>query len=673
MMDKLKKKKEFYSFSVLALAMILLVFVLVKIDLGRDVLDYTSHRSHNDEEQILYDFTSGMQVKQEFSNYCDFDFITLSFSDHDQVLAGEINIQIREVENGRKLIEKNIKASEVRYGVPLEISFEEVGGGKAEEMYEITMSSSNTGERAVGIFGYSADKDEKTAVINGINSKYALSIGIHSYAGLYKVITGIIMMIVSVSLLILILGIFVWNLKEEYLFLLIAVPFSVCMLMLWPGNSVYDEVRHNNTVYHYSNVLLGEAEEDNVHQIKMRKCDVIDKAEVDRFSTAMNAQAQKYWYDIDKAFEKAVDKSMVLVDISNETLVEDGSCLQYVPGIIGMTLGRMLGFNYFWMMTITRVFIAGFYLLISYLAIKIVPILKSMFVFWAALPMNLYQASGISYDSFTTAVGILVFAFIIRLWVEGLSRKDWICYAVAVFVLGQCKGGVYLTLLLLMCFIPKERFVDKKWVRIVGMLFVAGISMVSSFLPTIMSWFVKPVVSEAPPSVSEVINSGGAVAQKLHPYFVFEDPLGFFRMFADTMLENLDVYLGQMLGYRTAWANEPISLVVLLPFLIILLLAVVNKASEDFNITFLQKFGILAILGMEIIGMQMIFLIETPVYSDVIIGFQGRYFILFLPCILMLFRNENIYFRQKKEYLYIGFSMAQLIYWYFFLQKFMLA
>ena len=58
--------------------------------------------------------------------------------------------------------------------------------------------------------------------------------------------------------------------------------------------------------------------------------------------------------------------------------------------------------------------------------------------------------------------------------------------------------------------------------------------------------------------------------------------------------------------------------------------------------------------------------VETYYYHyDLVIWNKTRH--------VMLFRNENVYFRQKKEHLYIGFGMAQLVYWYFFLQKFMLA
>ena len=241
------------------------------------------------------------------------------------------------------------------------------------------------------------------------------------------------------------------------------------------------------------------------------------------------------------------------------------------------------------------------------------------------------------------------------------------------FLLGNCKGGVYLTLIMLMLLIPKEKYVRKKWLKIIGTFTVAGVSMLSSFLPTITSLINMSVARHEGSEVATVvINSGGMLIQKLSPMYAISNPIDFVRMFVKTMIENLDVYLGQMLGYRTAWSAQAIYLVVLLPFLVLLILSSMNTEEKEFKIGIWNKIAILGILLFELLGMQIIFLAETSIYSQTIIGFQGRYFILFLPCILLLFRSEDLVFKEKKECLYIGYSMAQIMYWYFFLRMFML-
>ena len=135
--------------------------------------------------------------------------------------------------------------------------------------------------------------------------------------------------------------------------------------------------------------------------------------------------------------------------------------------------------------------------------------------------------------------------------------------------------------------------------------------------------------------------------------------------------EKADVYVGQALGYRTAWSNRPIALAVMLPFLILMLLSAAKTENDDLDIPVRGKLLILGMLLIELLGMHIIFLVETSVYATTINGFQGRYFILFLPCILLLLRHGGLEFRKGKERLYPMFSMAQAVYLFFFIKMFL--
>ena len=670
--ENIEMNPQVYAFGLVAMCIIGLVFLMYKTDLNSKILTYTSHRSNQNEVQMVHDFTSGMEIQQKFSCYSDFDFITLNFSDHDQRLKGKMGILVYETDSENVVTYQEIDMAAVWYKVPVEIFFDEAGGGKANTEYEIKLFSTDTDDAALGVFGYKTENE--TATVNGEKSEYALSLGIHSYTSFYFNTVKIILGLAIVTIFVVTICAIRYKLKEETMFLLLTVPFVLSMLLLWPGNEVYDEGRHYHTVYYHTNALLGCGEEDNYTQIQMRKCDIPDNREMKELGLPINAQAQRYYYYyFEKMWDKAEIKEMSVVDISNLPVVPDGSFIQYTPGILGMSLARVLGANHFWMMTITRVAVIICYLSLCYYAIRKIPVLKIMIALVSALPMNLYQTSGISYDSVTFAVGIVVFSFVIKLWYCGLEKKEWILFGIFVFLLGNCKGGVYLTLILLMVFIPKEKYEQKKWFKFAGILGIAGVSMLSSFLPTIINWINMSVArnagEEAP---SAVINSAGVVAQKLSPMFVITNPVEFITMFVQTMIENMDIYLGQMLGYRTAWSSQAIHFVAMLPFLVLIIMAAINKEEENFKIGAIGKIGILSILLFELIGMQVIFLTETAVHYSTIIGFQGRYFILFLPCILLLFRNENLSYKGKIQVIYPMYSMAQLVYWYFFLRMFML-
>lgn len=652
-------------FLLFGIAICLGITLLYAGDLDSKVLSYVSYVSNQDEEQFVHDFTTGMEIQQSFSSYHDFDLITLSFSDHDMVQRGKMQLQVIDQETGEVVISSEIDMTEIHYAVPVEVSFRDIGGGKADHEYLIVLHSSQTEETAIGVYGYHTER--QTASINGEKCDYALSIGIHGYTKSFKVLTLFVLLISMMAIIAVVLGTFEFRLKEQNIFLLLAIPFTLCMLTMWPGNSVYDEARHYHTVYNYSNRILGYGNSENGTELLMRQCDVPDSAVQKGLGTAQNEQAQSFGFYTGRIMEKDFNTELTTVDISYAPVVQNGTWIEYFPEIIGMTLGRILHCNYYWMGTLTRLMNIACYMALCYLAICKTPTLRSLFVLLSALPMNLYQVSGISYDGVTFGVGIVVFALIMKLWIKGLEKVEWIFLGGGAIVLGSCKGGVYLTLLILLFFIPKEQYNGRKWLKCMAIVGLGGMSMLGAFIPTFMRWF------GIGRNISPIVNGTETVGGKWHLTFMIQNPMGFIRLLAATLVKNADMYLGQMLGYRTAWADATMSSIVMLPFLVLLIFSSLRNSDEDFKIDFKMRMGILIILLIEIFGMHSIFLVETPINSPIIIGCQGRYFILFIPCILLLFRNNGIIFKEKREYLYPLFSMAQLVYLYYFLELFMCA
>lgn len=660
-----KKHRICLLFLMLALLIGLTIGFMYKEDLSNKTLAYLTYISNQDEEQFIHDFTTGMEIQQNFSSYHDFDLITLSFSDHDTVQRGKMQLQVVDQETGEAVISSEMDMTEIHYAVPVEVSFRDIGGGKADHDYLIVLRSAQTEETAIGVYGYHTKG--QTASVNGERSDYALSIGIHGYTKAFKILTLSVLFISMMAIIVAVLGTFEFHLKEQNIFLLLAIPFTLCMLAMWPGNHVYDEARHYYTVYNYSNRILGYGNSEDGTKLLMRQCDVPDSAVQKGLGTAQNEQAQSFGFYTERIMEKNINTELTTVDISYAPVVQNGTWIEYFPEIVGMTMGRILHCNYYWMGTLARLMNIACYMALCYLAICKTPTLKSLFVLLSALPMNLYQVSGISYDGFTFGVGIALFAFIMKLWVKGLERKDWILFAILSAVLGSCKGGVYLTLLILMFFIPKEQYHGKKWLKCIAIIGLGGMSMLGAFIPTFMRWF------GIGGNISPIVNGTETVGGKLHLTFMIQNPMGFIRLLAVTLVKNADMYLGQMLGYRTAWAGATMSNVLMLPFLVLLIFSSFKNSDKDFEISFKMRMGISIILLIEIWGMHSIFLVETPINSPIIVGCQGRYFILFIPCILLLFRNNGIIFKEKREYLYPLFSMAQLVYLYYFLELFMCA
>ena len=94
-----------------------------------------------------------------------------------------------------------------------------------------------------------------------------------------------------------------------------------------------------------------------------------------------------------------------------------------------------------------------------------------------------------------------------------------------------------------------------------------------------------------------------------------------------------------------------------------------KRREQDIGIK--MRAGIFVLLAIEMLGLHVIFLVETPIYSDIVQGFQGRYFMMFIPCIMLMFRNNKLSFNSTEDYLYPCYSMAQMFYLYFFIKMFM--
>ncbi len=656
--------KEVFVFVAISIILLGIALILYRSHLESKVLQYTTQVGYNDELQIIHDFTEGMEIRQKFTVPEDFEFISFRFADHDQRLAGKMIIQILDGDSGELLLYEEYESASIFYPNPVKVSFEQFGGGIADKTYEVVLRAADTEEVALGVFGYKTDQNN--AIVNGEESEYALSIGVHTNTDLYSNLTVVVMVLAIIALFGVVCTTLWFRWKEENIFLLLAIPFGLAMLLMWPGNEVYDELRHYHTVYDYSNALLGYGKSDDIRQLQVRRCD-IQNVEALANRRGVETQAQNYWYYMQRMWDKAADTSVTSIDISRAPIVKNGTIVEYFSGALGMSLGRVLGLNYYWTMTLARLSIMASFLAMCYFAIRNTPVFKEVFVLVSALPINLYQASGISYDGITFGIGIIVLSFIMKLWKQGLSKKDWIIFLIAVFALGSCKGGVYLTLLLLLFLIPRERFQANKWIKSIGTIAVGGISMLTAFIPTVMIWFGLGG-NESP-----IVNTVETVGGRLHLTYMFHYPIDFIKMVILTLIEKLDVYWPHMLGYRTAWSNGPIPITAMLPFLIILILAAVRTTMKDIQVSPLTRLGILGILLIEVIGMHGIFLVDTSIYSDTIIGVQGRYFVLFIPLILLLFRNNGLVFQEKKEYLYPCYSMAQLVYLYFFLEMFMCA
>lgn len=655
---KLQQVKKYFmkhqyimKWGICLIFLICIMFGFYKAYLEDRIPGYVTHVGNRNEEQVIHDLTSDFIVKQQFKSPRDFDFITLDFSDHDQTIAGKTALLVRDTE-GEMLIYKELDNHDIHYGQSVKLFFENEGKGKGDALYSLEIYESDTEETGLGIYGYTAQEGEYTANVNGSFQEYAVSIGTHSYTNYFKILVWIEMFLCVAGTCIVIVVSSRKGYKEEQLFLTIAIPFAIGMLLLLSVNSVYDPPTHFAKVYQDSNTLLGKGGQDSRSVTYLREQDEETlRGNISSFTE--NDQAQEAWR-VWKDWQW-FDRGKGMVKNTYYIPTYGGTILAYLPNSLGLALGRILGLGTYPAIMLSKITGLLIYLMMCYWAIKKTPILKTVFAFTAALPISLYNATGMTYDTMAIAAALVTCAYIFEWWERPLKKTDWAIFLTAVVFLAGCKGGVYLPLTLLIFLVPYKRFkFNRKKILVIGtFLLVVGMLFLAKY-----------------GGVAGDLLQGNA-GEKYGAGYSFRYPFSFFKMLLLSLVERADIYIGQLLGYRTSWMNDVIEWVVMIPFLVLLLAGGVTEEQEK-ELPLARRLFVFLLVLAEFVGMHIVLLGDTRLEYHYIYGVQGRYFVALIPLMVLVLRDNNLVRKKNTaNRLYVVYSIMQMIYMFSFMDKFL--
>lgn len=634
------------------------------------ILPYVTYLENRDEEQFVRNLKSGMTIEQTFTSPHEFECLTLSASNHEKILEGEILVQVWNNETQELVVKQKIASSSIKYAVPIEIHFDETGIQDVE--YTIRIQGLDTGEEAVGFFGYQWNGKEE-AFIDGTKSGYVLSIGTHTHTKLFLWLFIIVFTVLLIGMGIMFIFILCKRrIQPEQIFLMLAIPMGLVLLCFMSVNFIHDGDAHFPRAYHYSNVILGIEDKNPDVAITMRTED----AEAIFESTCMTAKnAQNMWHIFENWKWFAEDKSFVS-DVECRTAGRT-NILLYLPSVLGISLARVMGLGAYPMLYLGKIIPMIMYLLGVYYAIKIIPIGKHLMAFAAALPMAIQQAVGITYDNVTFVVLFLFIAFIVRLYFIPLRKYEWVVFTLLCALLGCCKGGIYTPMMTLLLFIPKSRMkgTKRKIVYILGAgLLVAAITLFN--YGEVISSYVQKDITEVQSVENHEYEEEEAIAteivQKFNMRFVLQEPVKFIKLFIATIMDRSDEYVRGMLGNGVAWAVEKLPTWSYMFFGIILLLSKNGIGEEKYKVNRKLKFAFLLTFLLVFGAYHVLFLIETPVTYSYIWGIQGRYFLPLSILLLLVFRNNEVKQESETEHLlYIGYYFEMLLFMYGYFQVFM--
>lgn len=403
----------------------------------------------------------------------------------------------------------------------------------------------------------------------------------------------------------------------ERFYLVSVIPLTAIYLTLMLPWSAPDSNRHFQAAYRHSNMLMGQEEW------------VIREDDAELYNSAWKEHGDPTMEDISLVlyFKSLKARNTELIPWpSPDKRMEYYSIFCYLPQVLGICLGRILGLGSVLTVYLARAFMGIVYILACYHAIQRAPVGKIIFATIPLLPMSLMMGTAISYDPMVLITTLNFLACSLRLSYEPEAKPALMeCMAWA-FLIGAVKGGGYLILLpMVLVFFKKDR---KRALRQSGMVLLSGILSVVAFDVVL-------------PYGSSLFQFGGA-ADKLSSSYAFAHPLEYLHMCAETYINSVDALTINMGGTALAWLEPVIPNAVVVGLMLIIGVSSIYE-KDDIRLGQREKwvFGLVVIL--EIILTPVMLLSWTSVGSNVIEGLQGRYYLPVLPLIIMLLTKFKLH------------------------------
>lgn len=273
-------------------------------------------------------------------------------------------------------------------------------------------------------------------------------------------------------------------------------------------------------------------------------------------------------------------------------------------------------------------------LIISF-AISISRNLKWIIFFVGILPMSTFLFGSYSADSMTISICIFFISFIFYLsqFEQQITIKQLAYLFLLLISISLCKQ-VYFVLAGLVIIIPQKRFnsIFDKYIKLFLIL----------LLPILINicWYL--FIAKVNFSVeSGQYAGGGGMNEQLD--FVIQNPFKFLTIVLATFKAQYSFFFLSsigVLGYLdTVFTNNVYAL-----FFASFIIALILSSKNSGEVTLVDKILILGIvIGIIILLAIASYIGITPYKYEIVLGLQGRYFLPFLPLILILFmKNINI-------------------------------
>lgn len=412
----------------------------------------------------------------------------------------------------------------------------------------------------------------------------------------------------------------------------IALVMGIVFMMMLPAFQAPDEVVHAGTAYRISNSIVGVENVDDLNYLKMREADA---AYPKLTRDVTREQREKVWDDL---FEKTENTKIVKVNFPSLNTFP----VQYLVPALGISLGRAVGASGATVFFLGRLFNLLFFVCLITLAIKITPVGKNVMFMVALLPITIQQGMSFSYDVFLIVCAFLYIAEVFH-WSEShLSLKTWsewghalllVCSFVCLMVIKQ-HAYTPMALLLLIILVSHGKVDLQKLLKL-----VAGIVVLVMFLICCaFVWCHFHPLAEP----TNILSYSGKPSYTIQ--HILNHPGDSISVFGNTLIDRTAFYYVSGIGSQLGWLDVPTNMITTIAFLPLLLAAPNIDSDEKKKICTGKRKALylLISLGCFCFTVAGMWTGWTPLESITVEGVQGRYFLPFLPLLLMAFTTSKI-------------------------------
>lgn len=421
------------------------------------------------------------------------------------------------------------------------------------------------------------------------------------------------------------------------IYLAACICLGIVFTLIITPNAGADETNHLYHVMGTVNKLTGVGETGTEGTYYARR--TYAELELDNNISVNNyiITARNFFRMSDEAGNEMVEVTSAVYNYSSVAVI------LYLPAIIGILIGRLASLGGVLTYTLAKLLMVAVYSVITYIAIRKIPVGKNLLALIMLLPMMTSRVACISEDCVLYAVIFLYIAYVMNaVYSDRVIRpyETVIMVCTGVFM-AVFKGGIYIPLLLLLFMIPKRNFGEHvKYPVVVASSIVLALAM----FVLVNAYVVADVAASTTGGENELMwtDTEGFTLKRM-----FAHPKEALCMFFNTIFVMGGTHYAEMFASGFGSLQIYNSGFLTAGFTVLMVLTLLNRDGEELCYSRRQRvLSWSAVLLSIFIIMMSMWIFWTPLGSTHIVGMQGRYFIPLLFCALYPFMNRKCIIRK---------------------------